>query len=53
MKVLKIIAQGKSEQLDEFVDRIHAGYQEWLPSDIAEEPFLSNRDYRGIFRIIE
>lgn len=53
IKLLKIIAQGKSEQVEQFVDFIHAGYEEWLPSNIEEEPFLSTRDYRGIFRIIE
>lgn len=52
-KILKIIAQGKSENVEKFLDAIHAGYNEWLPSNITEEPFLSNRDYRGTFRIIQ
>lgn len=52
-KTLRMIIQGKSENVEQFVDLMHAGYEEWLPDAITEEPFLSNRDYRGTFRIIE
>lgn len=52
-KTIRMVVQGKSENVEQFVDLMHAGYKEWLPSDISEEPFLSNRDYRGTFRIIE
>lgn len=49
----KIIACGEKEQVDQFVDIIHkdlAGYSE---EPIEVEPFLKDRDYRGVFRIIQ
>lgn len=51
-KQLTIIACGKTQDIESFLDFLHAGYKGWFP-DIIEEPFLLNKDYRGIFRIIE
>jgi acylphosphatase len=52
-QVITITICGNNNAVEGFLDYIHAGYQEWFPANIVEEPFLSNRDYRGTFRIIE
>jgi len=51
-KQLIIIACGKTENIESFLDSLHAGYKGWFP-DVIEEPFVLNKDYRGIFRVIE
>ncbi len=50
---IKITACGSAENLDEFVDSLYKGYKDIKPSLIEVEPFLKDKDYRGIFRIIE
>lgn len=50
---IKITACGTAENLDEFVDSLYKGHQDVKPSLIEVEPFLKDKDYRGIFRIIE
>jgi acylphosphatase len=52
-QIITITICGQNEAVEDFLDCVHAGYQEWLPTNIIQEPFLSNRDYRGTFRIIE
>lgn len=51
--IIKIIACGDSDKLDEFVDSLYKGYKDVKPSLIEVEPFLKDKEYRGIFRIIE
>lgn len=51
--MIKIIACGNSDQLDEFVDSLYKGHGDIQPSLVEVEPFLKDKDYRGIFRIIE
>ncbi len=52
-KTVKIVACGKKESIEAFLDMLHEkGAKHFL--DIFEiEPFIKNRDYRGVFRIIE
>lgn len=52
-KTLKLIACGKSEAVDLFMDQIYKGHKNEIPLDVEVEPFLRDRDYRGVFRIIE
>ena len=48
-----IIACGLKDNIDAFLDNIHQGFGVTVPEDIQIEPFLKEKDYRGIFRILE
>lgn len=48
-----VIACGSKEKIDAFLDAVHQGFGEYVPEDIQIEPFLKDKDYRGIFRILE
>lgn len=48
-----IIACGSKENIDGFLDTIHQGFDGHVPEDVLVEPFLKEKDYRGIFRILE
>lgn len=48
-----IIACGTKENIDGFLDGIHQGFGNSVPEDVIVEPFLKEKDYRGIFRILE
>ena len=50
---VKIIACGEKEQIDLFLDAVHREIARFSPKDIQIEPFLKEKDYRGVFRIIE
>ena len=48
-----IIACGKKDNVDDFIDVIHKGSTKYSLDQIEMEPFVKIRDYRGIFRVIE
>ncbi len=48
-----IIACGSKDNIDGFLDNIHQGFGVNIPEDVLVEPFLKEKDYRGIFRILE
>ncbi len=48
-----IIACGEKENIDAFLDVVHQGFGGMVPEDVLVEPFLKEKDYRGIFRILE
>ena len=48
-----IIACGSKDNIDAFLDVIHQGFGAHVPEDVQVEPFLKEKDYRGIFRILE
>lgn len=48
-----LIACGDKEAVDEFVDILHKGTKGCSIEDIQIEPFLKDKDYRGVFRVIE
>ena len=50
---LEIIACSDDDNLDKFIDDIYKGYKSAKPISVEIEPFLKDRDYRGVFRIIE
>jgi acylphosphatase len=50
---LVIIACGSKENIDAFLDNLHQGFGMTVPEDVQVEPFLKEKDYRGIFRILE
>jgi acylphosphatase len=49
----KVIVCGESEALDSFVDALHKGSASISLENIEVEPFLTTKDYRGVFRLIE
>lgn len=50
---IKVIVCGKKESLDQFVDLLHKkGTQEEF-GNMEFEPFISDKDFRGVFRVIE
>lgn len=50
---IRIIACGMAGELDDFLDILHAGGSKISLEDIEIEPFLKDKDYRGVFRVIE
>jgi hypothetical protein len=48
-----ITIAGTKEQIDAFVDRISQCVHEKLVHDFAVEAAPKERDYRGVFRVIE
>lgn len=52
-KKVSIAICGKPDDLDEFIDLMHKGAKNFELLDIEIEPFLKEKDYRAVFRIIE
>jgi acylphosphatase len=50
---LKIVVCGLKDQVDKFVDCVHTEVSKSERTDLNIEPFISARDYRGAFRLIE
>ncbi len=48
-----IVACGDKQAVDDFMDLLHKGTKGCELEDIQIEPFLKDKDYRGVFRIIE
>ncbi|HSC25400.1 MAG TPA: hypothetical protein VLB80_04275 [Candidatus Babeliales bacterium] len=48
-----VIACGLKSNIDNFLDIIHEGFGDYTPDMVHVEPFLKERDYRGMFRILE
>ena len=50
---VKIVACGPKDSMEQFIDILHKkGAQESI-EDIEIEPFLKDKDYRNVFRVIE
>ena len=50
---VKIVACGIKDKMDTFIDILHQGSTASRPEDIEVEPFLKEKEYRGVFRVIE
>ena len=50
---LTIMACGEEEPLEDFLDLLHKGTAKATFESIDISPFLKDRDYRGVFRVIE
>lgn len=50
VKQIRINVCGSTEQLDEFIDVL---YSQLDPEEMQIEPFLKDKDFRDVFRIIE
>jgi len=51
--IVKIIACGKKDTVDAFLDMLHKEIIKLSVDEMQVEPFLKEKDYRGVFRIIE
>jgi len=51
--VIKIVACGKKDTIDAFLDLLHKETLKVAVEDMQIEPFLKEKDYRGVFRVIE
>lgn len=49
---LVIFACGLSENLDLLVDHLYKGCKKASVEDVSAEPLVSEKDFRGVFRII-
>jgi len=48
-----VMVCGPKDDVDEFVDVLHKGTKNVQLKNLAVEPFLKTKDYRGVFRVIE
>ena len=51
-ETLLIFACGQADSLDELIDYIYKGTTESRVKDVIIEPFINEKTFRGIFRII-
>jgi len=51
--VIKLIICGKKDNLDQFVDLFHKRVAKEEFDNMEIEPFIRDKDFRGVFRIIE
>lgn len=49
----RVIVCGDRESIEKFLDQLHAAVANFTPEAIEVEPFLKDKDYRGVFRVIE
>lgn len=50
---VSIVVCGNKDNIDSFLDVLHKDTTKWKLIDIEIEPFAKDRDYRGVFRVIE
>lgn len=50
---VRVIVCGEQNAIEEFLDALHHGTVERMLDVLEVEPFLKDRDYRGVFRVIE
>jgi len=50
---VRIMVCGEREDVDQFVDLLHKDFDKFKIENIEIEAILKNRDFRGVFRIIE
>ena len=50
---IKIVACGLKDNMEEFVDVVYKGSRGSMTDDVEVEPFVKEREYRGVFRVIE
>lgn len=51
--LVKIIVCGSMDHVDHFLDHLYKEVSAVHPNDFHIEPFLKDKDYRGVFRIVE
>ena len=48
----RIVACGEKSNIEQFLDVLHNELSEKVIGSIDYEPFLKDKDYRGVFRVI-
>lgn len=48
-----VFACGVSEHLDQFIDMLYKGCPGATVDNVVAEPMMRERDFRGVFRILE
>ena len=51
--LIRIFVSGPKEHVDSFVDFLHKKPGNVVMNSIEVEPFFKEKDYRGVFRIVE
>lgn len=51
--VVRILVCGGKEEVDNFLDAIHKASGTHGIETVEVEPFMKDRDFRGVFRVIE
>lgn len=52
-KFIKILACGSRDAMQELIDELHAQAAKDAITNIEIEPFIKEKDFRGVFRVIE
>lgn len=50
---LVIYAHGPADNIEKFIDLLYKNPSGKVVEDVYAEPFVKEKDYRGVFRIIE
>ena len=52
-KKIRIIACGQKKEVDSFIDILHTKFIELAIRDTSIEPYIKDKNYRNVFRIID
>ena len=52
-KLIEMIVCGHPDRMDEFIELLHKKSLEYKVSNLEIESFPREKDYRGVFRVIE
>lgn len=50
---IRILVCGLKDPVDHFLDALHKGAGNVVPEMVEVEPFVKDRDFRGVFRVLE
>ncbi len=50
---IQIVACGSREAVEELIDAIYKGNSQDRPENVEVEPFMKERNFRGVFRVID
>lgn len=50
---VRILVCGLKDPVDHFLDALHKGVGKVVPEMVEVEPFVKDRDFRGVFRVLE
>ena len=53
VQTVQIFMCAEQEELDNFLDLIYENIDRYALENIELEPFLKDRDFRGVFRVVE
>lgn len=51
--IVRVLVCGGKEDVDSFLDAIHKASVKYGVEHVEVEPFAKDRDFRGVFRVIE